>query len=162
MTTPTTTTTASGATGKERENVVNSSVSQTTAGNNDNHDAHDVCDVQVVDDNPHVNKALAVLLKQAGFVPIPCHRGADALDYCSRFQAPPCAAVVDVHLPDISGLVLAQKLRARFGPATPIVVVSGDTSMETINSLSHVGATYFFPKPVSAAALVQELKRLTA
>jgi DNA-binding response OmpR family regulator len=145
-----------------RENVVNASASQPTAGDGSRgDDAHGVCAVLVVDDNPHVNKALAILLKQAGFVPIPCHRGADALDYCSRFDTPPCAAVVDVHLPDISGLVLAQKLRARFGSSTPIIVVSGDTSMETINSLSHVGATYFFPKPVSAAALVEELKRLT-
>lgn len=136
---------------------MNVSASQSTGD-----DAHGVCDVLVVDDNPHVNKALAILLKQAGFIPIPCHRGADALDYCSRFDTPPCAAVVDIHLPDISGLVLAQKLRARFGPATPIVVVSGDTSMETINSLSHVGATYFFPKPVSGVALVEALKRLTS
>jgi len=135
---------------------VNASVSQTTGD-----DAHGVCAVLVIDDNPQVNKALAVLLKRAGFIPIPCHRGADALDYCSRFETPPCAAVVDVHLPDISGLVLAQKLRSQFGPATPIVVVSGDTSMETINSLSHVGATCFFSKPVNAAALVDELKRLT-
>jgi len=145
-----------------RENVVSASARQTPAGDDrGDNDAHGLCAVLVVDDNPHVNKALAVLLKQAGFLPIPCHRGADALDYCSRFDTPPCAAVVDIHLPDISGLVLAQKLRSRFGPSTPIVVVSGDTSMETINSLSHVGATYFFPKPINAAALVEQLKRLT-
>src|SRR4051812_28321289 len=145
-----------------QENVVRGSAREPTASD-DHRDnaAHGQCAVLVIDDNPHVNKALAILLKQAGFLPIPCHRGGDALDYCSRFDTPPCAAVVDIHLPDISGLVLAQKLRSRFGPSTPIVVVSGDTSMETINSLSHVGATYFFPKPVSAAALVEQLKRLT-
>ena len=143
-------------------NGVEASVKKTASDESKNgNGTQGVCDVLIVDDNPHVNKALAILLKQAGFIPIPCHRGVDALDYCSRVDHPPCAAVVDIHLPDISGLVLAQKLRARFGPATPIVVVSGDTSMETINSLSHVGATYFFPKPVSAAALVEELKRLT-
>jgi two-component system CitB family response regulator len=141
-----------------RENVVSVPASQ---GNSGGDDAHGVCDVMVIDDNPHVNKALAVLLRRAGFIPIPCHRGADALDYVRRFDTPPCAAVVDIHLPDISGLVLAQQLRTRFGPETPIVVVSGDTSMETINSLSHVGATCFFSKPVNAAALVDELKRLT-
>ena len=140
-----------------RETVVNASA----AGAGSADDAHGVCDVLVVDDNPLVNKALATLLRRAGFIPIPCHRGGDALDYVDRFDTPPCAAVVDIHLPDISGLILAQKLRARFGPETPIVVVSGDTSMETINSLSHIGATYFFPKPVNAAALVDQLKHLT-
>jgi DNA-binding response OmpR family regulator len=119
------------------------------------------CDVLVVDDNPHVNKALATLLSRAGFTPIPCHRGADALAYAQEHdRVPPRAAVVDVHLPDISGLVLARQLRDRFGPTTPIIVVSGDTSMETINSLSHIGATYFFSKPINAAALVEHLKEL--
>src|SRR5678815_5146863 len=143
-------TTATASPRANREHVVNPSVSQATGD-----DAHGVCDVLVIDDNPHVNKALAILLKRAGFIPIPCYRGADALDYVARFDTPPCAAVVDVHLPDISGLVLAQKLRNCFGPQTPIVVVSGDTSMETINSLSHIGATCFFSKPVNAGALVE-------
>jgi DNA-binding response OmpR family regulator len=122
---------------------------------------HHPCDVLVVDDNPHVNKALAILLSKAGFNPIPCHRGADALAYAQQHQGlPPRAAVVDVHLPDISGLILAHKLRDRFGPTTPIIVVSGDTSMETINSLSHIGATCFFSKPINVAALVERLKEL--
>ena len=122
-----------------------------------------VCDVLVVDDNPHVNKALAVLLNKAGFTPIPCHRGADALAWVKQRNgnSPPCAAVIDIHLPDINGLILARQLRDRFGPATPIIVVSGDTSMETINSLSHIGATYFFSKPISAVHLVEQLKKFT-
>jgi DNA-binding response OmpR family regulator len=123
-----------------------------------------VCDVLVVDDNPHVNNALALLLGKTGFAPIPCHRGADALAYVQKRagDAPPlCAAVIDVHLPDINGLVLARQLRDRFGPAIPIIVVSGDTSMETINSLSHIGATYFFSKPISAAQLVAQLRKFT-
>jgi DNA-binding response OmpR family regulator len=115
-------------------------------------------DVLVVDDNLHVAKALAVLLGQAGFEPATCHNGSDAL--AKARSAAPAAIVLDVHLPDINGLVLAQKLRTLLGPDVPIIIVSGDTSMETINSLSHVGATYFFPKPVNAAALIQRIREL--
>jgi DNA-binding response OmpR family regulator len=68
--------------------------------------------------------------------------------------------VLDIHLPDINGLVLANKLRDRLGAEIPIIIVSGDTSMETIKSLSHVGATYFFSKPVNPNVLVQRLKEL--
>ena len=68
------------------------------------------------------------------------------------------AAMIDIHLPDLNGLVLAHKLRQCLGSETPIVVVSGDTSMELLNSLAHVGATYFLSKPVSSTILLERLR----
>lgn len=117
--------------------------------------------ILIVDDNRMVTRALSSLIREAGYEPLACHSGADAMRATEAHGDPaPAAAVVDIHLPDINGLVLSQKLRDRFGPATPIVVVSGDTSMETIKSLPHVGATYFFPKPVNATLLMDRLKDL--
>jgi len=114
--------------------------------------------VLIVDDNAVVTKAIGVLIHNAGFDTVPCHTGNDALNYCKSQK--PDAALIDVHLPDINGLILARTLRDRFGQDTPIIVVSGDTSMETLNSLPHAGATYFFSKPVNSAALVERLKEL--
>ena len=101
---------------------------------------------------------MSALLRNAGFDPIGCECGKDALERTNDFT--PDAAVVDVHLPDINGLILAQKLRDRFGESTPIIVVSGDTSMETLKSLSHVGATYFFSKPINSGMLVERIRDL--
>jgi DNA-binding response OmpR family regulator len=83
-------------------------------------------------------------------------RGADAVAYAQNNRVD--AAVVDIHLPDLNGLLVTQKLRERLGPETPIIILSGDTSMETLNSLPHVGATYFFSKPVNPAQLIQRLQ----
>ena len=116
--------------------------------------------VLIVDDQQPITRALSALIRSAGFDALTCHTGAEATAYSE--SASPAAAVVDIHLPDINGLILVQMLRSRFGPATPIIVVSGDTSMETIKSLSHVGATYFFSKPINPAALVEKLKTLLA
>jgi DNA-binding response OmpR family regulator len=117
--------------------------------------------ILVVDDNRMVTRALSSLIHDAGYRPLACHSGADAMRVAEADGQPtPAAAIVDIHLPDINGLVLSQKLRDRFGPHTPIVIVSGDTSMETIKSLPHVGATYFFPKPVNATLLIDRLKEL--
>ena len=69
------------------------------------------------------------------------------------------AALVDIHLPDLHGLVLSSKLRELLGPAVPIIVISGDTSMANLNALSHVGATYFLSKPLNPAALLARLKQ---
>lgn len=114
--------------------------------------------ILIVDDNPVVTRALSTLIRDAGYEAVACHSGADALKLAD--EKTPGVAVIDIHLPDINGLVLSHKLRERFGPDTPIVIVSGDTSMETIKSLPHVGATYFFPKPVNANALLERLTEL--
>ncbi len=112
--------------------------------------------VLVVDDNERLTRALSTILRNAGYDPIVHHSGTATLAYADG--ATPAVALIDIHLPDISGLVLAGKLRQKYGPGLPIVIVSGDTSMETINSLPHVGATYFFPKPLRPDHLIERLR----
>lgn len=116
--------------------------------------------ILIVDDNVIVAKALGQLVKSSGWTPLVFNSAALALKYVEQREALPIAAVVDIHLPDLNGLVLSQKLRDMLGPTPPIVILSGDTSSETIRSLSHVGATYFFSKPVNAKHLIQKLRSL--
>jgi len=113
--------------------------------------------VLVVDDSQPTAYALAKIFATKGFNPVVVHRGGDALSYAERNSID--AAVVDLHLPDLSGLVVTQKLRERLGPETPIIIVSGDTSMEMLNALRHVGATYFFSKPVNPTQLVEHVRQ---
>jgi DNA-binding response OmpR family regulator len=112
--------------------------------------------ILIVDDSEPTAQALAKVLSAARFQTAVSYRGNDAVEYAATH--PVNGAVVDIHLPDLNGLVVTQKLREKLGPATPIVILSGDTSMEMLNSLPHVGATYFFSKPVNAAQLVKRLQ----
>lgn len=114
--------------------------------------------ILIVDDNHTMTRALAKLLTNEGMQPVECVNATEALKEIERCA--PAAAVVDIHLPDLSGLILSQQLRARFGDAMPIIVVSGDGSREVLSSLAHVGATYFFSKPVKAQALIEQLRQL--
>ncbi len=116
--------------------------------------------VLVVDDNEAVAHALAKLLSHEGWRVSISYCGVDALKQieCEMLSA----AVVDIHLPDISGLVLSSKLREKYGPKLPIIVLSGDTSMENIRSLQHVGATYFISKPFNSEHLVERLREFAA
>lgn len=120
----------------------------------------DASTVLVIDDNPTVTRALTSILDHAGYQVAPCHSGQEALNYAA--SEPPAAALIDIHLPDISGLELSQKLRDRFGPGWPIIVVSGDTSMENLRSLNRVGASYFISKPFNPERLLQRLHELVA
>ncbi len=112
--------------------------------------------VLIVDDSPPTARALARILSSAGYLTSVAHSGAEGLSNALRVR--PAAAVIDIHLGDMNGLVVAQKLRERLGESATIIILSGDTSLETLNSLPHVGATYFFSKPVSASSLLEKLK----
>jgi DNA-binding response OmpR family regulator len=111
--------------------------------------------VLVVDDDPVVGRAMESLMAKSGFRPIICTSGADAL---ARTRPELVAAIVDIHLPDMNGLNLAQQMRATLGPTKPIVILSGDNSIETIRALPSAGATYFVAKPVNGARLIEQLK----
>jgi DNA-binding response OmpR family regulator len=113
-------------------------------------------DVLIVDDDQRTACALAHLLADAGFAAAVLHTGKEAMRHVETERV--SAAIVDVHLPDLNGLVLSMSLREKLGPKVPIFVVSGDTSMETINSLPHVGATHFFAKPLSPGYLIERLR----
>jgi DNA-binding response OmpR family regulator len=115
--------------------------------------------VLIVDDDPLVVHAMNVLMSRAGFKPIVCRTGADALD---KAAASISAAVVDIHLPDMNGLTLSLQLRKKLGPDIPIVILSGDNSMDTLRALPDAGATCFFAKPVSAGRLIEHLKEWVA
>ncbi len=114
--------------------------------------------VLVVDDDPVVVRAMQKLLDREGFAVISCHTAEAALQ---KTHAGIAAAIVDIHLPNKSGLWLSQQLRAALGPKAPIIILSGDHSMDTIRSLPGAGATYFFSKPVNIAQLVGKLKEWT-
>jgi CheY-like chemotaxis protein len=71
------------------------------------------------------------------------------------------AVVTDLHMPRIDGYELIQRLRAepRFA-AVPIVVISGDSDLETPGRLRRLGADAFFAKPFSPNAVRQTLEQL--
>ena len=118
--------------------------------------------ILIVDDNEPTARALAALLHGADYATAVTYRGAEAISRAAATPGAFAAAIVDIHLPDISGLVVSQKLRETLGPDVPIIVLSGDTSMQTLNSLPHVGATYFFSKPVNSHQLLQRMREWVA
>jgi DNA-binding response OmpR family regulator len=111
--------------------------------------------VLVTDDDRPTAQALGRVLQTHGYQAGICHTAAETLHAIGL--ATPDALLVDVHLPDMNGLVLTQRLRATLGGDVPIIVISGDTSMETLGSLPYIGATYFLSKPTTAPLLIEKL-----
>jgi DNA-binding response OmpR family regulator len=114
--------------------------------------------ILVVEDDPWVGRALQTLLRDQGYDPAVCHDGREALSYLLNHR--PDAALLDIHLPDISGLDLSHRIREMHGEELPIIILSGDTAMETLRALPSAGATYFFSKPVNSSLLMDQLREL--
>lgn len=112
----------------------------------------------VIDDSPIITDALSRLLMIHGYDVVTFNAALAAIDYVRT--NPVDGALVDVHMPDLSGLIVSQQLRSLMGPDAPIIVLSGDVSMEVLNALKHVGATHFFPKPLQPAMLLDRLRQL--
>jgi two-component system, sensor histidine kinase RpfC len=115
--------------------------------------------VLVVDDNQLVARSLLTLLRDEGYDPFVFQAGQPALD----FSRDNCldAALIDIHLPDLSGLEVTRQLRQTHGKDLPIILFSGDSSIETLRALPDAGATYFLSKPVNVTRLLECLKDWT-
>lgn len=120
---------------------------------------HSTHRVLVVDDNQLVTRSLAALLRDQGYDPVIFQAAQPALEYLKANC--PDIALIDVHLPDLSGLEVSKQLREKHGPALPIVIFSGDTSMDILRSLDGVGATFFLGKPFDVNLLLSRLKEWT-
>jgi len=105
----------------------------------------------IVDDHPVIVEVLTEILCRRGmFVAGTAGTAKDGLDLCRALS--PAVVVVDLHLPDMDGLLLVEEV-GRGCPATIPVVVTGDSSPETIEAATRAGAYAVLQKTEELHAL---------
>lgn len=111
--------------------------------------------VLIVDDDVSVREGLEGLLTAAG---LRCQLFASAADFlrAARPDAPSCL-VLDVHLPDSSGLEVAAALRER-GDLIPVVFVTGRGTIPISVQAMKLGAVEFLEKPFGEAELLRAIE----
>ncbi|CAD7381011.1 MULTISPECIES: ATP-binding protein [Xanthomonas] len=114
--------------------------------------------ILVADDHLANRLVLQRLLQKAGHR-VTCVDGGEAvLDALA--EADFDAAIVDLHMPGVSGLDMLKQLRVMQAggmPGTPVVVLSADVTPESIRSCEQAGAYAFLAKPVAAIKLLDTL-----
>ena len=110
--------------------------------------------VLVVDDEPQIVRALKVILRGAGYVTQQAETKREALDAVS--VRPPDAMVLDLILPDGSGVEVCEEVRRWSG--LPIIVLSavGD-EREKVRALD-AGADDYITKPFGTDELLARLR----
>jgi FixJ family two-component response regulator len=109
--------------------------------------------VFVLDDDSSVRKALSSLLRSAGLQVSTFESAAEFLVTTS--SASPDCLVLDLQLPDISGLELQRELAGTNGP--PIVFISGHGDIPSSVQAMKAGAIEFLAKPFSDQELLEAI-----
>ncbi len=110
----------------------------------------------VVDDDAVFAAVLARALTRCGFVVESAAGVSEAIEKARRFD--PQFAVVDLKMPDGSGLALVEQLK-RLSPAMRIVVLTGFASVATAVEAIKLGAVHYLPKPADADDIVAAFDR---
>jgi two-component system KDP operon response regulator KdpE len=110
--------------------------------------------VLICDDEPQVVRALKVVLREAGFEPIPTSTVEEALDQAA--VRTPGAAIVDLMLPDGDGVEITRRLRE--WSEMPILVLSGIGDEEQKVRALEAGADDYMTKPFGSRELVARLE----
>ena len=111
--------------------------------------------VFVVDDDPSVRRSTERLVRSMGFDVI-TFASATEFKNRRRVEGPACL-VLDVHLPDLSGLDLQRELAAS-GVEMPIIFITGRGSIPMSVRAMKEGAVEFLTKPVRSRDLLAAIR----
>jgi len=113
--------------------------------------------VLVVDDDPAIRAALERALRLEGFAVEVAEGGERALALVE--EQPPAVVVLDIGMPDVNGIEVTQRLRAR-GVEVPICILSARDEVADRVAGLQAGADDYVVKPFELQELVARLHAL--
>ena len=110
--------------------------------------------IVVVEDDAGMSKAIARLLRAAGFQPV-SFASAEELLQTEAADSAACL-VLDIHLPGLSGLEL-RRLLVTSGRAKPVIFITGQDEAPLRDEARRLGCAYF-RKPFEGSALLAAIR----
>src|SRR6185436_18505684 len=112
--------------------------------------------VLIVDDDPGICETLSDVLEERGYKVRVFQRAQAALE--QLVSVPTDAAILDIMLPDMSGLDVLQAIKTS-SPATEVIVITGHASLPTAIRAIDGSAFAYLVKPVEVEHLLAVLRR---
>jgi two-component system, cell cycle response regulator CtrA len=111
--------------------------------------------ILIIEDETGVAKALEAKLHLAGFTTSSTPSGEEGVALAKLYEYD--LVVLDLHLPDISGLAVLRELRDA-KVRTPVLVLSGGGSLDKMLQCFRLGADDFMSKPYRGEELVARIR----
>lgn len=117
--------------------------------------------ILVVDDEPSVTELFSMMLEMEGYRVTVVHDVAGAKG--SLEQEPADLIILDIMMPEASGLEFCRYVRAKPGfSSIPIVMVSAKSQLEEVHEGLEAGADLYLLKPVSKQELIEAVQQVLA
>ena len=113
--------------------------------------------VLVVDDEPHLLRALSMNLSGRGYQVSSSTTGVGALNLVSTHR--PDVLILDLGLPDIDGLEVIRRVRTH-SPSLPILILSARSASQEKVAALDLGANDYVTKPFDMNELVARLRAI--
>lgn len=112
--------------------------------------------ILIVDDEAGFRKTLSDILKIKGYDPTAVDQGESALAQIR--ERAPIAALIDLKLEDMSGLVLLKEIK-KHSPSTACILLTGHASQSSAIEAVNLGAYGYLQKPYEIEQLLLMLRR---
>lgn len=115
--------------------------------------------ILIADDKATGRELVRTVLEKSGYIVIEAADGPEALQLAK--QASPDLIILDLHMPNIDGFGVIQKLRsdAQFSE-TPVVALTASAMQGDRERAMSLGFTGYITKPIRLVALRNEIERL--
>ena len=113
--------------------------------------------ILVVDDEPSIVDAVATALRYEGYDVLEAFTGREALDLAT--SAEPDLIVLDRMLPDIEGIEVGRRLRARGFKTAVLFLTAKDATEDKVEAL-RAGGDDYVTKPFSLAEIVARIQSI--
>jgi two-component system sensor histidine kinase RpfC len=117
--------------------------------------------ILVAEDNPINQRVIRGLLEHAGHQTFLAHDGEEALAMLETNDQAYQLAIIDMHMPQLSGPEVVQRWRFMENGHLPIIMLTADARAEAKVACEEAGADTFLTKPVNSRELINAIIRLT-
>jgi two-component system, cell cycle response regulator DivK len=116
--------------------------------------------ILIVEDHPDVRRVLTVSLRHLGYEIVEANTGRSGI--ALTVSEIPDLVLVDLSLPDVSGLEIARAMKQNPRTAEiPLVALSGHTEREIASKALEAGIAAYLVKPIHTEDLVKVIERVT-
>jgi two-component system OmpR family response regulator len=113
----------------------------------------DALNVVIIEDEPDTAEMYAEMMRLSGYNVVKYFGGLSAV--AQIIDQKPSAVVLDLMMPDLSGLEVLNYIKSQQDLAKiPVIIVSAKTMPEDIEAGLKAGATAYLTKPVSFSKLI--------
>ena len=116
--------------------------------------------ILIVEDHPDVRRVLTLHLRRVGYEIVEADTGSSAI--ALTVSEIPDLVLVDLSLPDVSGLEIAKVIKQNPRTAEiPLVGLSGYSEREIAPRALEAGMAAYLTKPIETETLVKVIEKLT-